>query len=118
MIIKLYDITGFRPKADGSVSLGINTAFEQSPKDKAELLSIHGKRCMVAIKPEESPFLDSELKDMDSVDMDLEDTSKTPSKRLRNVLFRLWEQKPEGEFKDFYKSRMERLISLIKEKLD
>ena len=45
---------------------------------------------------------------------------KTPGQRLRAVLFRLWEQNSsttKGDFETFYKSRMERLITQIKEKL-
>lgn len=44
---------------------------------------------------------------------------KTPSQRLRAVLFRLWEQagKP-GQFEDYYRSKMEIVIDRFKENLE
>jgi hypothetical protein len=98
--------------------MSFNTSQEQSSEQLKELDQMFQQNCIVAIKDEETPFLDNELKDLDSVDMDLEDTTKTPSKRLRNVLYRLWEQENEGEFKDFYKTKMEILIEHFKNKLD
>ena len=123
MIIKLVTLTRASRKADKSVTISFNTATEQSINEMSELDSMHNQTCILAIKPEETPFLDSELKDMDNVDMDLEDTTKTPSKRLRNVLFRIWENTaPSCEddrlFKDFYKREMEKIIIHYKGKLD
>jgi hypothetical protein len=85
---------------------------------KRQLDELFQQDCVVAIKPSETPFLDSELSDLDAIDVDLEDTTKTPSKRLRSVLFILWDQgvKDVG-FKEFYKNRMERLIEQIKTRL-
>jgi hypothetical protein len=45
--------------------------------------------------------------------------SKTPSQRLRAVLFVFWEQTGKrGTFEDFYRVQMEKLIEYVKEKLD
>ena len=45
-------------------------------------------------------------------------TDKSPSVRLRNSLWRLWEQQgKQGEFDSWYKHRMELIIEQIKEKL-
>ena len=120
MIIKLATLTRASRKADKSVSIAFNTTTEQSVNEMAELDTMHNQTCILAIKPEETPFLDAELKDLDSVDMDLEDTTKTPSKRLRAVFYRLWEQnhKMDTDFKSFYKIRMEKLIEQIKNRLE
>lgn len=120
MIIKLATLTRASRKADRSVNISFNTTQEQSVRELAELDEMHNQICLIAIKPEETPFLDNELKDLDSVDMDLEDRTKTPSKRLRSVFYRLWEQeaKDDIDFKSFYKIRMEKLIEMIKNKLD
>ena len=120
MIVKLVTLTRSSRKADKSVSISFNTTTEQSVNELAELDTMHNQTCMIAIKPEETPFQDKELKDLDSVDMDLEDTTKTPSKRLRSVLYRLWEQnhKVDTDFKSFYKIRMELLIDKIKDRLE
>jgi len=118
MIIKLVTLTRASRKADKSVTISFNTMQEQSTIEMAELDDMFQQDCVIAIKPGETPFLDGELKDLDSIDMDIEDRSKTPSKRLRNVLYRLWEQDSnELEWKEFYKNKMERLIEQIKTRL-
>lgn len=44
--------------------------------------------------------------------------TKTPSQRLRGVLYVLWEQTGKsGDFETFYRQKMEGLINLIKNKL-
>ncbi len=44
---------------------------------------------------------------------------KTPSQRLRNVLYVLWEQSTqEKEFKEFYKDKLEEIINHFKSKLE
>lgn len=47
------------------------------------------------------------------------DSRKTPSQRLRAVLFRNWEQNNEGmdTFETYYSAKMEKLINHFKEKL-
>lgn len=51
------------------------------------------------------------------VNADLE--SKTPSQRLRNVLYVLWEQsKVNEEFDSYYRRMMESLIEGVKRKLE
>lgn len=119
MIIKQVTLTRSNRKADKSVSISFNTALEQSTNEMAELDALFQQNCVIAIKPEDTPFLDAELKDLDSIDMDLEDTTKTPSKRLRSVLWILWDQGVKDvEFKEFYKNRMNRLIDQIKDRLE
>ena len=55
-------------------------------------------------------------------DIPIEDTefqTKTPSQRLRGVLFRVWETEgSKGEFNDYYRTEMERIINHFKNKLD
>ena len=123
MIIKLVTLTRVNRRADKSISLSFTTMQEQTTTEMSALDTLFQQDCVIAIKPSETPFLDKELSDLDSIDLDLEDTSKTPSKRLRNVLWRLQEKElkrepTHEEFKDFYKIRMEKLIELIKQKLD
>ncbi len=45
---------------------------------------------------------------------------KSPAKRLKNVLYRLWEQKTDRtrSSDQFYRDYMEKVINQIKEKLD
>lgn len=47
------------------------------------------------------------------------DSLKTPSERLRSVLFILWEKTTkEKNFETFYIEHMEKIIGMIKKKLD
>ena len=47
------------------------------------------------------------------------DEGKSPSKRLRSVLFILWKQRgKQGDFETYYRAQIERLIDQIKEKLE
>lgn len=47
------------------------------------------------------------------------DDTKTPSQRLRDVLYRLWEQSPEGHktFATYYPMMMEKITTHFKRKL-
>lgn len=56
----------------------------------------------------------------DAVDQfEMETEGKSPSKRMRNVLYRLWEQDNQGyeDFELWYKWHMNRLIESLKSKL-
>lgn len=48
------------------------------------------------------------------------DTGKSPSSRLRSVLFVLWEQegRPQQDFEIYYRMRMEKIIDWVKGKLE
>jgi hypothetical protein len=47
-----------------------------------------------------------------------EDNGKSPSVRMRGVLFRMWENTArEKTFEEFYRSNMEKLINILKEKI-
>jgi hypothetical protein len=67
-------------------------------------------------------FKDSEIEnaekgEFDSLEADLNDPAKTPSKRLRSVLY-LVSKDRDIDFKEFYKSEMERIIEHYKGKLE
>jgi hypothetical protein len=48
-----------------------------------------------------------------------EDKDKTPSKRQRNVLYKIWEkEKPFSDFETFYRKEMEIKIEKDKERLE
>jgi len=58
----------------------------------------------------------AEIDEIENIDFEVE--GKTKSQRLRNVLYILWKQEGEGEFKEFYANRMEKLITKIKDRLE
>ena len=61
-----------------------------------------------------------ELDELDKLNTDLYDRPKTQSQRIRNTLFILWNQKPEGftEFKDYYKWKSDRIIQHLKDQIE
>lgn len=61
-----------------------------------------------------------EVSKFDELEADLMDKEKTPSKRMRNVLFVNWKQSNKGfeEFKDYYAYQMEIIINHFKSKLE
>jgi len=104
-------ITGIRSKVDGSLGISATTP-ELTPEEKAEFMRIQGVNLIALFTP-----LDEKDAPKYIVDKELE--TKTPSNRLRNVLFVLWEQEgSKGEFNDFYRRWVEKFIELIKERLE
>jgi hypothetical protein len=66
-----------------------------------------------------SPNDDIEFKDIPKEPAETGLNNKTPSQRLRAVLFVRWEQLgKKGSFDDFYKRNMEQLIDVVKSKLE
>lgn len=89
---------------------------ELNPNQAAELFQNNQQFCYFAIKNE--PFIDSEKELIGSLKSDYE--AKTPSQRLRNILYRLFNDDNEGfsDFQNYYISKMETIISHYKNKLD
>lgn len=58
--------------------------------------------------------------EMDELDSLEADNPKTQSQRLRGVLYRLWQNKPEGfsDFKQYYKWKTDRIIQHLKDQID
>ncbi len=108
---------GYAPRKDGSFSLRFVTQ-EQTPAQVGEIHSMLNKFGYLLFKAE-SELTKDEIEGLDSLDSDLYDNPKTKSQRLRNVLYKLWEQdKPGNDFKDFYASKMEQMIIHYKDKLN
>jgi hypothetical protein len=69
-------------------------------------------------------FAETELQVEDVVDLpdvQIDKNDKTPSQRLRAVLYRLWEQSSKAtypEFEIFYRAKMDKLIEGYKIKLN
>jgi len=63
-------------------------------------------------------FKANQFQDTDIPKDDIEDKTKTPSKRMRACIYKYWQQSGEGDFEVFYRAKMEALIDHIKTKLD
>lgn len=106
-------LTSYSDKVDGSARLSFVTRELQD----AEIILLRRLRGMEGwllfgdTRPSEE--------DIPKVDPDVE--QKTPGQRLRSVLFLLWKQSGEEEnvtFTEYYKTKMELIISRLKGKLD
>ncbi len=104
-------ITGIRAKVDGSLGISMTTP-ELTPEEKAEFMRLQNMNLKALFTP-----LDEKNVPKYKVDKELE--TKTPSNRLRSVLFILWTQEgSQGDFDDFYKDMMNKFIEHIKGKLE
>ncbi len=103
-------------KGDKSLKLTIGTQ-EVSPEKAGELMTFQDSHLYLAMK--EETFNPSEIESFEKLKADFE-SGKTPSQRLRGVLYRVWEAEPEGyqDFNRFYDFKMETLIEHFKTKLD
>lgn len=101
---------------DGTIKLVFETQ-ELLPDKVGELFGYRNKMGYLAFKPE--LFQKDEIEIFEKLKADEFEGSKSPSQRMRNVLYRIWEQNPDG-YKDFnlyYQFRMNQIIEKLKEKL-
>ena len=105
------NLDGVSPLKDGGVSLRFHTQ-EITAQEKLHLLNKYQTFGYVLFK--ENSFSDSDIpKD------DASDNNKTPSQRLRAVIFIMWKQKGmEGSFEQFYNKKLEYIINQFKERLE
>jgi hypothetical protein len=103
-----------RTMADGSIKVTFVTR-ELPPEHAAALLGYRKSEGWLLFKP--APFEDSDLVDIPETVPEFAQ-EKTPSQRLRNVLYRLWEYKGKPEnFETWRKTKMEQVIQHFKEQL-
>lgn len=112
-MIKLQSyLTGFSSKSDGSASIRFATQ-ELSAEDFSELKKALNNFGWLL-------FSENDIKVEDIPTEDAEDRNKTPSKRLRATLYVLAQQEgiAKEKFEEYYKAKMEKLIDVVKSKLD
>lgn len=103
-------------RKDKSVKLSLETR-ELTPEETLTLMSIEGAEMWLCLAPEESELEIPEEK----VSLD----EKSPSERLRSVLFVWYKQLTEknppqylGTFENFRKEKMEWIIEQVKKRLE
>jgi len=116
MIVIGGQIEGLVSRKDRTMRVSIGTQ-ELNPNDASELFMMNQQFCYIAIKPE--PFTSDEKVMIDGLKTDLEN-NKTPSQRLRNILYVLFEQNNEGykDFSTYYVTKIEQICVHFKTKLD
>lgn len=101
---------------DGGVKVVVDTG-EMAPQQMTHLFALKGKSGWFVFKEDQV-----RLEDVPEIDTDLDEVGKTPAQRLRAVLYVLWEQQADKkaypEFEVYYRSKLERIIDGLKEKLD
>lgn len=104
-------LMGIRAMVDGGVGLSFHTK-ELSPEEKAAVMDFHMQAGWLLFSP-------NEITDSDIPKQVAEKGAKTPSQRLRAVLFILWKQSGSlDDFERFYEQQMEMFTNNIKMKLD
>lgn len=104
-------ITSLRSRADRSLGLNVSTP-ELTSEEKVAFMELQNINCNVVFAPTEEPV-------QEIINVKSEVNTKTPSQRLRAVLFIFYMQKGIKEpFEEFYQKQMEKFINFIKEKLE
>lgn len=116
MIIIPAIYEGSRDLKDKTKKLTFGTN-EVTPEQAANLQLMVQEFCYLAIKME--PFTGEQQEVINDLKSDIDAFGKSPGQRMRAVLYRLWEQVPEGydDFNLYYQFKMEQLINHIKTKL-
>src|SRR5689334_12089799 len=83
-------------RADKSIKIVISTQ-EQTEESKVALFGLHQKPACFLISTQSITEQESEA--VTAAKLDLAENGKSPSQRLRGVLFRLWQQDNKG-YKD------------------
>lgn len=108
------DIDGLSTRLDGAVKIVLSTQ-ELNPEAVASLFELRGKSSYVAFVG----AVPAKVEDIEIPESEPEfPNEKSPSQRLRNVLFILWEQtKPPQDFEIFRRAKMEALIEYFKKQI-
>lgn len=116
MILLPAQIETITTRKDKTVKITLGTQ-ELTPAQAAEIFQLNQKFCYTAIK--EETFQADEVDAIESLKTDLE-SEKTPSQRLRAILYVNYQQKPEGykDFTTYYQAKMERICEHYKSKLE
>jgi len=120
------ELKNYNRRADDSVSLRVDSLVELSSKEIAEIDSHRGTVGFVVLT---DATIGNEVKvDIDEIiknlpENDAIDNYKSPSKRLRDVLWvvrkqMLGEEPTKEDFADFYKREYDKVIKHYKDKLE
>lgn len=116
MILLPAQIESITTRKDKTVKITIGTQ-ELTPADAAKIFYLNQQFCYMAMKPE--PFIKEEVDLIGSMKADLS-SAKTPSQRLRGILYLNFQQDNKGftDFTTYYVSELEKICEHYKNKLD
>jgi len=106
-------LTGVRATNDNGLALSFRTN-ELSNEEKVTAMAFHQRFGWILFR--ENQFAEVDVPDTDAPN----DEDKTPSQRLRSVLYILFQQKgkPGENFEAFYRLNLEKAIERVKRLLD
>ena len=116
MILLAGQIESIATRKDKTLKVTIGTQ-ELSPAETGAVFNLNQDFCYFGIKQE--PFTKDEEDTIDNLKADYENL-KTPSQRLRGILFVSFQQDKKGykDFSSYYVGEMERICEHYKSKLD
>ena len=114
-LLRQVTLTRANRKADRTASLTFVTQIEETKEGMSDIDSNISQNGILYFKPS-GELTTKEIDEISKTEIEVE--GKTKSQRLRNVLYRLWEQTENSiTFNEFYSQRMEQLIEQIKDRL-
>ena len=115
MILLAGQIESIATRKDKTLKVTIGTQ-ELNPAQASDVFSLNQQFCYIGMKIE--PFTQSE--EVLIAGLKSEINQKTPSQRLRSLLYVYYEQDNKGykDFGTFYAAEMERIIEHFKTKID
>lgn len=110
------EVENLSTRRDKSMKLTFGT-LELSASEAMDLFSLQNQAVYLVIK--NVPFSKEEVDFIDKLQIDVSDAEKTPSQRIRAVMFLNWKNNPEGyiDFNLYYNFQCERIITHLKSKL-
>jgi hypothetical protein len=109
-------LEGISTRSDGTFKVVIGT--QEIDKSKvADLFSLVNKYSKILVT-DNNVIGDLDEGLVEGLKVAAKKGTKSRSQRLRNVIYRLWEQQGHGEFEPFYDNQMEQLIDGYKEQLN
>ena len=117
MIVLAAQLESVSTRKDKTVKLTFGSQ-ELAPQEAGNIMSLANSFCFLAIKPETFTVTEKEILTQIKADQ-MTNTAKTPSQRLRGVLYVLFTQNNEGfdKFDAFYIFKLEQMIEHFKSKL-
>lgn len=104
-------MTRISPTKDGGFSTGFHTNEITDEQQRANMVNMYNKFGWLV-------FASQDIYEIPAEPPKKESSPKTPSQRLRGVLFRLYEHRGSpGTFDDFYERQYEAIIERIKKEL-
>jgi len=116
MIVVSAQLEGLQSRVDRSWKLIFGTS-ELTPEQVGQISQMQQEICFVAINKD--VFSNKQKEIIENTKVEIADTGKSPSERLRGVLYVKWKSQSEGyeNFHDYYIIKMEQLINHYKSKL-